>query len=285
VEENDKAASQSTRLQTQLQAVSAVVAIVALVATAYLSIRAERNKALTLRYLGQRPLLSLQRQPTQPLEVMLRGERLQAPWLLSARIENTGNQPIEAKDIEKPLELSFGSGRIVGAEVVGKRQTAIDTTVRFDERRVTVEHGLLNPGDWVAFDVLFDGEPGARSPSLRVSGVTEVEEETDSFEPTERFSLRPSPIVYFATAITWGVGLILLLIGVARISFAMDAAYRAAFPKSPHPLGFYDRPPRDPREKSAKYLLMNVFVGLGAIMAGASVWLIVSGAWFMLFGG
>ncbi len=64
-----------------------ITAVVALVVTVYFSVRAERTKALTLKYLGERALVSFQSRASTQLGITLGGERLQAPWLLSARLE------------------------------------------------------------------------------------------------------------------------------------------------------------------------------------------------------
>jgi len=148
------------------------VAIVALVITIFFSVRAEHNKALTLKYFGERPLLSLQNHTSAQLAIMLGAERLQSPWLFSGRIENTGDQPIEAKDVESPLQLSFDQGRVVGAEIVDKSQPAINAKATHDVNSVTISHTLLNPGDWIGFDILFDGQPARPNASARVSGVS-----------------------------------------------------------------------------------------------------------------
>ncbi len=194
--------------------IGALAAVIAVLATAYFSIRSERTKEITVTYLSKRPLVSLEGgRPSAALEVTLGDKRIAAPWLLSAKIENTGNQPIEERDIEAPPKLAFSRGKILGAEVVQKSQNAMFAKAGFSANEVAIEHKLLNPGDWISFDVLFDGEPDSLPAlSFRISGISEPTQRTLS--PGEKKSyLTLVPLPFPVTYLLLTLGSLLGLVG------------------------------------------------------------------------
>jgi hypothetical protein len=196
--------------------VGLAAAVLAVLVTSYFSVRAERTKALTLRYFGERPLLSLQNRTSAELAVTIAGERLQAPWLLSGRLENSGNQPIESRDIESPLQLTFESGRVVGVEIVEKSQQAIVAKASHIGNVVTINHALLNPSDWIGFDILFDGRPSRPIPSLRISGVSVPAQIVSS--PGEKRAYPtllsvPTPVLYLELIVGSLAALLAVVVG------------------------------------------------------------------------
>ncbi len=224
-----------------------ITAVVALVLTVYFSVRAERTKALTLKYLGERALVSFQSRASTQLGITLGGERLQAPWLLSARLENTGNQPVEARDIESPLQLTFEQGRVVGAEVVEKSQQGLVAKATHDGNTVTVSHTLLNPGDWIGFDIFFDGEPSRPKASVRISGVSDLTQVTNlpgEKKPHPMLWSVPIPLMYLvlfigsvASLFTTGAG---IGVAVSTIRTALRPAPSPAPQAVPRPIEPFD---------------------------------------------
>src|SRR5258705_12789184 len=91
-------------VETWLQIGGLIVAVVTIPVTAYLSLRLERNKEITVKVLATRPLVSVEAGRSRVgLEVRIGEKRVDAPWLLSAKLENTGNLAIEERDIEAPV--------------------------------------------------------------------------------------------------------------------------------------------------------------------------------------
>ena len=196
--------------------------------TAFLSIRSERTKELTVTFLAKRPLISIEGgRRNVDLEVRIGGTLIQAPWLLSGRLENTGNQPIEERDIEAPVKFSFSQGKVVGAEIAQKSQQAIFAKSVFNGNDVTIENKLLNPGDWVNFDILFDGEPNVPPLlSLRISGVSKPKQLAISLgEKRPFFTIVPvpMPVLYFLLTIGSMTGIGSVAVGLALlVGFVRD---------------------------------------------------------------
>lgn len=166
-------ASAKSKIDTALQIGGLIAAVVAILITIFFSLRSERDKEITITYLSKRSLVSLDGpRPSVRLEVTAGGSVVTAPWLVSAKIENTGNVPIEERDIEAQAKLSFSNTKVIAVEITRKSQLDIYGAVRAIGSDVFIENKLLNPGDWIAFDMLFDGEPLLPAVlTVRISGV------------------------------------------------------------------------------------------------------------------
>jgi hypothetical protein len=173
MQDQKKAKSQ---LELWIQIGGLVIGLVALIATVFFSIKSDRTKELTVSFSAVRPLVfSEGAKTTATLEIRLAGNKVAAPWLLSGRIVNSGSLPIEERDIELPLQLRFEKTRVLSAEISQKSHDALFAALQTDSDSIKLQHKLLNPGDWIAFDVIFDGEPILPPKSLaRISGVAET---------------------------------------------------------------------------------------------------------------
>jgi hypothetical protein len=155
-----------------LEILGLAIGLVSVVVSIVFGIRAEKAKALVLQYSPARPLLALQ---ANNLQVNYDGKVARRPYILSARLENTGSVPIEERDIERPLVLRFRNAKVLGAEISERRPIDLSGVSKFDESTVTLVPRLMNPGDSFAFDVVFDGVPAAPDASVRISGLLRLE--------------------------------------------------------------------------------------------------------------
>ena len=170
-----------------------------------MSAATEREKALSVRYVARLSLISSEAKATSNVRIIYDSQDVQSLWVLSVRLENTGNQPIELTDIEKPLSLIFKSAKVLGAEIGDRNPRDIEATTSYSENAVFVQHGLMNPGDWLGFEILFDGAPDWPEASFRISGISAPIVVLPPDGPTEfklTFFSIPRQIEYFLLGIT-----------------------------------------------------------------------------------
>lgn len=150
------------------------IGLITIFITIYFSIKAETSKALTITYSSKRALLTENTNSGPKIEITSNDKKITQPWLISVTVANTGSMPIEAKDIEAPLTLSFTNSKIINSEITDKTQPAISASIRSpNEHEVILEHKLLNPSDSISFDILLDGEPTIPPNALcRISGIS-----------------------------------------------------------------------------------------------------------------
>ena len=198
--------NKKSKAEIWIQIIGLIVGIIAIALTAYFSIRSERNKEVSVTYVAKRPLVSIDGTRTSTgLAISIDGNPVAEPWLVSGKLENSGSQPIEERDIETQATLFFSNAKIVAAEIVQKSQPGIYAAATFGGPEVIVHHKLLNPGDWIAFDIVFDGEPQIPPVlSLRISGVTAPNQRVVSFGERAAYPAivtLPNPVIYLALVI------------------------------------------------------------------------------------
>lgn len=217
MEENDQ---KKPKIDTYIQIIGIILAALGLVVTLIFSIKSDKEKELTITYESKRSLLISDNSKTAAsLEVSVLGNRVMAPWILSGRLENTGTIPIEERDIEQPIQIDFGKSKIINADVVQKNQDSLFAKINTNTNSIEVIHKLLNPGDWVSFDIVLDGEPNIPPNStLRISGVSELKSsllQTGQQKTYPTLFEMPKSIVYSLLTITTAIGIMLVLAGPA----------------------------------------------------------------------
>jgi hypothetical protein len=148
-----------------------IVGVIAILVSVYIGLRAERSKAYSINYVAERALIATPGITSGQLQVTYAGNTVTRPHLFTLRIENVGEVPIVASDIDKPLLFTFDSARVLSAELGRRNPTDLDAEATHDSTHVTVKHRLLNPGDWFTLDILADGPPLWPRSSVRISGV------------------------------------------------------------------------------------------------------------------
>jgi hypothetical protein len=108
------------------------------------------------------------------LKVQYGQRKVTEPYLLLVRLINTGNKSIDPRDFDQPVRVELGSTEVVTAGIVKKSNSEMRT------RRPEVGSGvvliypiLFEPGEWIAFTILTDGEPPEREVVARISGGRE----------------------------------------------------------------------------------------------------------------
>ena len=156
-----------------LQATGVLMGMIAVLLTLIFGIRSEQIKVLQVQYMANLSLLRAEAITGEKITVSYGNQSIANLSKLLGRLRNTGSVPILAQDIEEPLTLSFESGRILEIEISQTHPQRIPTRTSHDDRSATISHGLLNPGDWIEFQILVDGTVDWPRPSFRISGIPE----------------------------------------------------------------------------------------------------------------
>lgn len=166
-------ATKTPRTRYYLELVVALATVVGLGATIYFSLHAEKSKRLEAHYLTKLSLISKTQTSKERVRVSYEDRDVVQLVQISLRLINAGTVPIEKRDIEQPAAFDFGSASILAATVVRRVPSSLVVTATSDAHRLVIDHGLLNPGDFVDVEVLCDGDPGWPEPTFRITGVRE----------------------------------------------------------------------------------------------------------------
>jgi len=139
--------------------------------TAYLTWLGYNNKELSISYLVDSPLIVDFDKESQ-LKVVYDNKSVSAPRLMSLKFYNSGEVPIQKKDIESPLRLMFKKARLIEARISRTVPEGIDSSVLIEDKSLIVSHGLLNPKEAIFVELVYDGEQEVPTAGFRIAGIS-----------------------------------------------------------------------------------------------------------------
>lgn len=155
---------------------------------------------------------------TSSLKISLDGRAVRHPRLMTVKVENRSSREIRAADYDGGSASLTVNGTVLAVTTTSASDPLLEfpASVRgfreVDDGRSVVEFApsLLNPGDWVCFQIVLDGEPGLAA-SARIAGQTEKVRTTTSQDES-------------ATSTDWVVVALGAVIIVGTILAAVDPA-------------------------------------------------------------
>lgn len=200
--------------------------IVAIIVPLYIYYASEQNAALTVRYTASQSLVNINPRNTKDIKVTYNEIEVQNPWFLSLQVENTGNKPIDAKDIKDTLSLTFPSAQILTAQITEQRPPEIQFQLNIAGNTVSLFFDLLNPSDSTSIDILMNGEPYEPNASFRMIGKYYVSQIPFAQKPNQPFITWPrmSMGVQYACLIiaTFAAGFTAIMGFTCTLLFAQD---------------------------------------------------------------
>ncbi len=113
------------------------------------------------------------------LQVFYGDQEVDAPYIYSISIENTGEYSISNEDFKAPFSINFlGSNRIVQARVSKSSNQSLTnevlTNAKFQGTTLTIEDFFLNVNESFTVYIISDGKPDTIVYSARIADVSEV---------------------------------------------------------------------------------------------------------------
>lgn len=163
--------------------VTAISAAVAATIAVTLYFKNKKRKTLDFLILTDIPVLSPEGAAiSEQVRVVVHGETIDNPRLVSVLFANTGNQEIVADDFLLPFTAECKGGKIVSASIGDASEETVSAEVH-DDHTVTVD--CLNAGEHVVVQYLVEvsddeDEDFELKPKYRVRGATRAPQEIDT---------------------------------------------------------------------------------------------------------
>ena len=151
---------------------AAVATILGLAVAIYFGVKAKEKKALEIDYLGKLSLATYALGYGEKLKIQYDNQSVNNLTKIAIRVSNAGQIPIEQRDIEKPITFPIPNAKVLDASIVEKFPANMVVQAKFDTNGVQLIHGLMNPGDFIRFEILCEGEAKWPTPEFRISGVS-----------------------------------------------------------------------------------------------------------------
>jgi hypothetical protein len=167
------------RVKAYLPLFTVLSAIVALFT--FIGLKPEKEKELEWEYLSRNSLVNSSAAETDKIRVSFDGRPIRQLTVISARLNNSGDLPIASNDINDgryPTVKFNDTVTVIAAEIKMQNPADVVAHLFVDANKITVNHGLLNPGDWIGVQILVEGDPGDVSQlpaaTARISGITSL---------------------------------------------------------------------------------------------------------------
>jgi hypothetical protein len=162
-------------MEVVLAAISALAGVGAIVAAFWVYVRQRRRKELAYQIVSLSRLLQPETARIKRLQLTYDGSLVSDAYLFLIRLTNTGNEPIVRDDYETPILVCFSPSPIVlDVELIASSHPNMIAQLERRDGQVAVHGLLLNPGDYVALQILLDGQPDQWTVEGRIAGVTEI---------------------------------------------------------------------------------------------------------------
>jgi hypothetical protein len=155
------------------------------------------SKALTVRLVSSISVINDPGDPGLGLQLTIEGANVEAPYLSTFEVINSGSRAILSSDFESSMEIDAGKDiSVVRAKVASTIPGDIQATVSALGQQVKIQPLLLNPGDALTIGVITAGGAPFFVPRARVAGIARVAYE----DQTKRQPRWRSAAIYFVLA-------------------------------------------------------------------------------------
>lgn len=194
-----------------------ILAVIAIAAPLWLW-RADLDaKNINITLLSSFALVSPISETHQGLRILYNGNVLQEPFSSIIAVRNSGAKPLQASDFDGPIRITVAKpAKLLRFQMVRREPQSLEPEVFTNERMLTIEPMLLNPGDLMSLEILTTGGKPQFASRGRIAGVPDVKNEESRSE---------SPLVFYIFGIRLDspLGLLLLL----YTSFGVNIAFAA----------------------------------------------------------
>jgi hypothetical protein len=196
------------------QAIGAIVAIAALMATVVLGLRTERRRRLAYGYTTV-PLVSVNAEMRERVSILFGGRVVENVHLQTLTIVNIGGLPITSTDFERDIVVRFSDGaRALSVDIVHLHPPDLQVVLERIEdsegyiNQINVRPLLLNVAEGFRVKLLVDGPQPRVLVSARVVGVSELAWFDGDTEPVRvkllRSAFAASSLLVLAAFFIWG---------------------------------------------------------------------------------
>jgi hypothetical protein len=157
------------------------------------------RRTLHFEMLSDNALLGRDHREVAGLQLLYNGQPVKDPHILRIRFVNTGNKEIRPEDFKLPVGVKASTANVLVADVIDSSSPDMDPRLHTSDGEAWFEPLLLNPGDSVTVQIMYDSEDQFRVRG-RVAGIKEI-------QPLEKGGYMPTVTELLTEAAIRAVGL------------------------------------------------------------------------------
>lgn len=188
-------------------ALTTILAMAGMAFSAYLW-RADLSAySLTVRLASSSALELPSDSKIHDLQIIVNGNKIEAPYIYSLVLINSGSKPIPTANFETPLQVrTLNDAKLITAQITGSEPADIPVKVLIDENQLKILPFLSNPKDQITITLVSSG-PLNLIAQARIAGVPEI-----IFEDISHNKSRPVAALFSAALALLCIGLYLFFL-------------------------------------------------------------------------
>lgn len=192
-------------------ALNIVLALAAVLLPAYFWQADLSAYSLTVRLVSSSALELPSDSKIHDMQILVNGTKIEAPYIYSLLLINTGSKPIPTGNFETPLQIrTMNDAKLITAQITGSEPADIPVKLSIDENQVKISPFLSNPKDQIAITLVSSG-PLELTTQARIAGVRDV-----IFEDTSQNKSHPLGAFFFAALAVPCMALYLFFLPTSR---------------------------------------------------------------------
>jgi hypothetical protein len=152
------------------------VGVTAIIVSIILYLKQRQRKALSYEIVSSIPLLSMEEEVKERLQILFNNKPVQKVYLVIVRIVNSGNVPITSADYEIPVSFCFHEDtKVLTAEISETNPENLRASLVIENTKIILTPILLNSGDSITIKMLVSQFDGQISVDGRIIGVKRIQ--------------------------------------------------------------------------------------------------------------
>jgi hypothetical protein len=133
------------------------------------------NRSLALIQVSTTPLQPEAGIKIPDLSIYIGENKIKSPYISTIILTNDGNQPVTAKDIDGPIEISIKSNSFVEQfHIDSITPSDLKPTIHLFNNKITVQPLLLNEGDDITLSIITSGDRPEFVAAARITGISKI---------------------------------------------------------------------------------------------------------------
>lgn len=153
----------------------------------WIYLKQRTTKEIGIERISLNNIIEIDSKYKNSIEVKFQDKNVDKLWLLILKFSNKGNTPIEKKDFESPILISFDSkNEILNNEAISSNPKDLNVKITKTNNIIELAPLLLNPNDSFALRFMISGGSPEYKVTSRISGIKEISHKKS--EPNKSFS-------------------------------------------------------------------------------------------------
>jgi hypothetical protein len=186
------------------QFVGVVLSGIAIVISIITYRKQRQNKELSYLVVTVKPLLWVDEEVLELVQVLFSGTPVQTVHLVTVWISNTGKVPIRSEDFLEPITIRFGKkAEVLKTEIMGIKPLNLKVEAFSSYQTSVVKPTLINAGEWMRLRSLV-ANLGKIEADARIVGISDVkgEDPVKTLRRLTKTNIRIDLVVLFVLGVT-----------------------------------------------------------------------------------